>query len=451
MAKQEFDLQKFGQALSEGASQEEAVAAGSGGTFSATGIPTSVTVEIPDEVNDAAPQEEPAAQVEEQTEQPQEEEPAVASATTEEQGEEEDPLLNSIMDFLNESTDVISSEETELDSFIDDIISERRAGQESSEEAIKAGAERKRREITELAEERTTAAREAFRGGGPASQMALVQRLEEQTRKEVKDLDLREQQLLAEGRSDLADEIANLKIQKLQFLEKQKQQRFSNMLNTGQFALGVQQQEAQEEQNEFSRELNKLNVLNELGLVDQMSDKQKRKFEASLGLSEGQFDKIKPRANERFLFQATDQNNNVTAVFQDQLTGDVRSVNLGAIGIAPQAGGAGLTGSERTNLEIRDTINNFLSSIQDPSPQDIERGLVTANGLLTFEGYIESARRFAVQFSARPGVGDPIERFKQLVPSRQFVAPEDQDKVTNFEFQQLSPLFGNLNIIPGQE
>jgi hypothetical protein len=140
---------------------------------------------------------------------------------------------------------------TSSDSGAQDIIDESVARIESAEKARKEGLgaslERAKTETAELGEERLTAARELQRGVGPASSFALINKIEEATNKELKDLDMRYQEALASGQMDVANQISNLRLKSIEYKQQAQQQAFQNILSAGSFALSVSQFEAAQE------------------------------------------------------------------------------------------------------------------------------------------------------------------------------------------------------------
>ena len=154
-----------------------------------------------------------------------------------------DAFLKTLQDKLLASSNIVSSEQTGLESAIQDSIKRLGESQTSREVGIKAGAERSRLETKELGAERLTGALESQRGVGAASQMAVITRIEESTTKSLRDLDLREQEALASGQIETADKIANLKFKEIQFRQESRQQAFNNLLSLGSFGLGIAQEQ----------------------------------------------------------------------------------------------------------------------------------------------------------------------------------------------------------------
>src|SRR3990167_216214 len=154
-----------------------------------------------------------------------------------------DAFLKTLQDKLLASSDIVSSEQTGLESAIQDSIKRLGESQTSREVGIKAGAERSRLETKELGAERLTGALESQRGVGAASQMAVITRIEESTTKSLRDLDLREQEALASGQIETADKIANLKFKEIQFRQESRQHAFNNLLSLGSFGLGIAQEQ----------------------------------------------------------------------------------------------------------------------------------------------------------------------------------------------------------------
>lgn len=175
----------------------------------------------------------------------------------------------SVTDTLREqfagNDDILSSEAPDVDAATEDIISELEAGRESAKTGIEAKFERGRISTKKAGEQTLTRGRETARGLGPASQFALIDRIEKSTDESLRDLDLREQEALATGNAAVSSQIAQLKLQQLQFKVQNRQQIYSNLLSIA----GLEQQERQ------------------VGIAERQQDQQERTAIANIALQFG--------------------------------------------------------------------------------------------------------------------------------------------------------------------
>jgi len=137
-------------------------------------------------------------------------------------------FLGALKDRLLGNAGVVSSQPSNIDSFIQSTVDELKAGREATERGIAAKFERGRIETRESGQNLLTAELESRRGF--ATNTAALREVVNQNEKSLRDLDLREQEALATGRTELASTIAGLKIKQLEMRTDAEQRVFQNLL-----------------------------------------------------------------------------------------------------------------------------------------------------------------------------------------------------------------------------
>lgn len=149
-----------------------------------------------------------------------------------------DPFLGELQKRLLASSDMVSSAPSEIETAITKSIDAINAGKEASAQRIESEAARTRTDVLKTGQQKLTSAEEAQRGF--ATNTAQINQINEDTNKELKDLDMRKQELLLAGDATAASKISELQLKALEFKQQAKQQAFSNLLNLGQFTIQVQ-------------------------------------------------------------------------------------------------------------------------------------------------------------------------------------------------------------------
>lgn len=159
-------------------------------------------------------------------------------------------LTTAITDKLFKDDGFLTSDTTEFEGLFGEAVSGIEEAQIATQKSITAKFTRLREEEIEGAERTITGAIEGQRGF--ATQSTLLRNIKDDTEKDLRQLDLLEQEALGFGRTQAAAQIAALKMQRIQFLQDAKQQIFSNLLALGSFGLSIQQEKrltaAQEQQ-----------------------------------------------------------------------------------------------------------------------------------------------------------------------------------------------------------
>lgn len=147
-------------------------------------------------------------------------------------------------------SDIISSENTNLENKIQEAISSVKSSAASSAQAITSQYDR---EIGYQKEQGATAIQTAQEGQrGFAQNTAALQQLTDSTNKQLKDLEMRKQELILQGNAAAASKVADLQLQAIQFHQQAQQQVFSNLLGMANF--GLQADAAKRQESQFNRQ-----------------------------------------------------------------------------------------------------------------------------------------------------------------------------------------------------
>lgn len=163
--------------------------------------------------------------------------PSTTSTTT--NGADTDTFMAELGNRLLGQSDVISSSASGIEDYFDKAI-------RGIESARDAGAQRIESAFGREAGYQMDEAQQNFRSfsegrTGYATQMTAFRRLVETTDKNMNDLEQRKQELLLQGESEAASQIATMQIKALEFKQQAQQQVFSNLLGLGQFEQQKQQ------------------------------------------------------------------------------------------------------------------------------------------------------------------------------------------------------------------
>lgn len=148
-------------------------------------------------------------------------------------------LMSEIEKKLLSQSDLISSTNTELEDKISQAIggvqkaSEASAARTESEFGREIGYRIDKGEIERIGVNEASA--------GYSRQTALLRLMDERTDKDLKDLEMRKNELLLQGESDAASTIAGLQMEALKFRQDANQNMFNNLLGMGSYANTVRQ------------------------------------------------------------------------------------------------------------------------------------------------------------------------------------------------------------------
>ena len=141
----------------------------------------------------------------------------------------DEDTLSTIEERLLKQTEISTSADTDLDVFIKESVTTVEEATEKRETGIEASVERRKIAARKAGKTEVTSALESRRGF--ATNTAVIRDIRQRTQEELKDLDMREQEMLAMGASEDAAAIRQLKFQSLAFRQQSEQQAYSNLLS----------------------------------------------------------------------------------------------------------------------------------------------------------------------------------------------------------------------------
>src|SRR3990167_4893150 len=205
--------------------------------------------------------------------------------------EELSTLMKSIQDKLLSQGDIVTSGQTDLEEFIKGQATSLKEAQQKTATGIEAAYTRAKTETAEVGATKLTSQREQQRGY--AVNQGVIKQIEEDTQRNLKDLDLRKQEALASGAMDVAEKISGLQLQAMSYAQTAKQNAFQNILSLGNFGLQTFQVKQAQQQQTLQNKQTVLNFLVSNNLLGGMSDETKRQTEIDTGLPVGSLNKIK--------------------------------------------------------------------------------------------------------------------------------------------------------------
>lgn len=157
-----------------------------------------------------------------------------------------DPFIDQLKKSLLDQQGVISSKNSKIEDSINDAIK----GVKSSAESGAAAVETKYNRLQGYAVDEGERAETNFleQRSGFATPVVAFRNLQEYNKKAINDLEQRKQELILEGNSAAAGQIAGLQLKKLEFEDKAAQQTFSNLLQMGSLAVTMNAQKQQADQ-----------------------------------------------------------------------------------------------------------------------------------------------------------------------------------------------------------
>lgn len=159
-------------------------------------------------------------------------------------------MVEQIQQKLLGQSDIISSENTNLENKINEAITTVKTGEKASEGAITSAYDRKITDTLQAGQQQFNAAQNAQRGF--AVNTAALKQLDESTDKSVKDLEQRKQELILQGQAAAATTVSDLQVKAIQFRQQAQQQVFTNLLGMASFA--QQQQQILTQNSQFERQ-----------------------------------------------------------------------------------------------------------------------------------------------------------------------------------------------------
>lgn len=173
-------------------------------------------------------------------------------------------FMSQLQSKLLGQSDLISSEDTKLEGKLSEIVGGIQSGEKAGEGALNIDYNRQEQQAQQAGAQTLTSAEESQRGF--ATNTAALQRIQDQTTKNVNDLEDRKQELILQGQSAAAGQISQLQVQTLQFRQQAMQQTFQNILglaNLGQQAYQFSQTQAE---NARAQTFNEQNSISNIAL-----------------------------------------------------------------------------------------------------------------------------------------------------------------------------------------
>jgi hypothetical protein len=154
-------------------------------------------------------------------------------------GSSTDPLLSELQKRLMKQSDVISSSDSGIEKTIKDSISGIQKGRDANTARIESVYDRERGYLETDSKDNLTEFTESRSGFG--TQMVALRKLVETTDKNFNDLEMRKEELILQGDSNAASQIADLQLKGLQFKQDAEQRVFTNLLSLSNFGLALKQ------------------------------------------------------------------------------------------------------------------------------------------------------------------------------------------------------------------
>lgn len=144
------------------------------------------------------------------------------------------------------SNQAVSSQDTSIETAINDAITNTKKGTEASKGAISSAYDRNIGYTAEGQQVQKTGALESGRGN--ATGVQALKYLDETNGRELKDLEQRKQELILQADANGAAQVSNLIMKKLEFRQQAQQQVFSNLLGMGNLAVSASNLSLQKQQ-----------------------------------------------------------------------------------------------------------------------------------------------------------------------------------------------------------
>lgn len=171
---------------------------------------------------------------------------ASGQATIDSRGIDPDTLMEQLSSRLLGATDMVSSTSAGITKAIEEALSGVEKAKVATAGRIESEAGRALEELRGEQERRITAFQESQVGF--ATNTAALRQLQEQGEKSLRDLEQRKQELLMSNDAQSANQITQLQLQKLQFMEQAEQQYFSNLFNMAGLAIQTRAEQRASEQ-----------------------------------------------------------------------------------------------------------------------------------------------------------------------------------------------------------
>ena len=295
-----------------------------------------------------------------------------------------DTLLKAMQDKALGSSDMVSSAKT---GFEEAIASAQKAGAASTAR-IESQFDREIGFQKEQFGQQRTGALESRRGF--ATNTAALRALDERTEKSLRDLEQRKQELILAGESETAGRIGELQIKSIEFRQQAEQQMFSNVLNMGNLAVNIQQEQRLSEQQTQQFAMNRIEFLNKSGALKDIDKTSKANLEKDALLPAGAIDSLaeSPAGSEirtvgNSIVSIDPRTNAIKILYTDtSTTGSVdffgNSISLGAASIISGAQKFGdMTTSDASDAKASLSKLGFG---QPNAPEWFKKFVATTNG-----------------------------------------------------------------------
>jgi hypothetical protein len=150
-------------------------------------------------------------------------------------------MLSTLQNRLLGAADVVSSSDTAIENAINSAIGGINKSQQKSAERLELAAGRESGYIIEGGKRVANATLEARRGF--ATSTGVMKQIYADTDKELKDLDMRKQELILQGESDAASQIAGLQMKALEYRQDATQRAFNNLLGLANLSTQIKTEE----------------------------------------------------------------------------------------------------------------------------------------------------------------------------------------------------------------
>ena len=184
------------------------------------------------------------------------------NATT--NGADNTAFIQTLQQKLLGAAGAISSEDTNIEKTIQSAITGVKEATAAGAKAVETKFDRLAGYEAEAGQQRKTAFLEA--GRGFATNNAVLAQVNEQTDRNLKDLEQRKQELILQGNAAGAAQIAGLELQSLEFRQRAQQTAFSNLLGIANFGLSVQAQRDQSKQFERKMQFDESSAMSNIAL-----------------------------------------------------------------------------------------------------------------------------------------------------------------------------------------
>jgi hypothetical protein len=161
-----------------------------------------------------------------------------------------DSFISNLQKTLAESAGVVSSYDTEIDRGIKTAIESTQKGMQANTRRLESQYSREKTYAAELGTAKSTMENEARRGF--ATNTGILKQIYADTDKQIKDLDMRKEELILQGNMEAYNRISDLQVKSLEFKQESAQKTYSNLLQMANFGLAARTEKRQDRQQSFA-------------------------------------------------------------------------------------------------------------------------------------------------------------------------------------------------------